>query len=370
MKKYKYIHLLWGNDVKFSRPLVNMINSTPGSFNPSDHLFITPFEDVEEKLSSYKNVVLDKSAKDARIINKYADDCEWIISHGLPGAPFMVKRKYFNKIVWRTWGGSRQRTQWDYRHLLSSIKGVIGDFIYNLYYKYSYGCSRVIGVANIVDIIDLEQWTWAKNTKLFPLSYSDSSYDDIINNIIIKQKGTNSHYVFLVGHQGDPGEHHLDIIHRLLDYNKDNIKIIVPLSYGNSMYIALLKKQIESLNDKRICVLDKLLPINDYIQLLANVDIAIIDEKSSMALGNISFLLRFQKKIYINKDSVIRKAFDHEGLPYSLTKEIGVSTFEEIVRSLSYPQNMSSELIFQQYPVRVKKNVTFFSYLDKISKNG
>lgn len=370
MKHYRYIHLLWGHDLKFNGPLVKMINNTPDIFNSNEHLFITPNKNVANALHLYPNVIWDNDGTESKIINRYADSCDWILSHGLVNNPYKIKRKYFKKIVWRTWGGGRQRTKWNEKRPLNSLVSSIKDYVYFVYYRYSFGCSPVIGIANTVDVIDLEQWRWAKNAKLFLMGYSDSSYDKILDNITIEKKRQDEPLVFLIGHQGNPGEHHFEFTKMILNYNKDNIRIILPLSYGNKEYIELLKEKLKNLNDERIHVLDNLLPINEYLQLLAKVDVAIIDEKSSMALGNIAFLLRFKKKIFLNKDSIIKQAFDHENLPYSLTSEIGTVSFEDLVRPMSYPKETSSDLIFQPYSVRVQRYVSLFSYLDKISTNG
>ncbi len=370
MKHYKYIHLLWGNDVKFSGPLINMFISSSDVFPSSDHLFVTPYESVIRELPKASNIILDQDGTRSALINKYAESCDWIISHGLPDVvnTLKIKRKNLKKIVWRTWGGSRQKTKWNSKSPFKSIIGTLGDIVYYLFMRYTYGCSPVIGIANVVDILDLEQWMWHKKAKLFPMSYSDKSFANLLRSIQVPTRSDCAPIKFLVGHQGDPGEKHLDYIQKLISYNEDNIEIYVPLSYGNKEYIEELKYAIGKMNDKRIVVLDKLLQLPDYLNFLAGTDIAIIDEKSSMALGNIAFLLNFRKKIYLNKDGVIRKAFDRDNLPYRITDEIGKNSYHDIISTIDYPETLESDLAPQPFNVKQERYIKLFSYLDSLNK--
>ena len=371
MKRFKYIHLLWGEDVKFSGPLINMFIESPEVFVHSDHLFVTPYEDVKKKLPDINNIVLEKDGTKAEIINKYAEKCDWLISHDLVDVRncLRIKRKYFHKIVWRTWGGSRQKTKWNLRKPMVSVFAKLGDSLYYIYMRYTFGTSPVIGIANDVDIVDLEQWKWHKKSKLLPIGYSDSSLDKIFNNIKVSSDKKDC-VNFLVGHQGDPRENHLLFVQKLLSYNKKDIKIYLPLSYGDKLYINKLKEELNSLHDERIIIIDRLMPLGDYYQFLSEVDVAIIDEISSMALGNISVLLRFNKKIYLNKDGILKKAFDYGKIPYRTTDEIGEKSYENIIEPILYPQNMETNLISQPYDMRLNRFRTLFSYLDSLKNNG
>lgn len=370
MTHYKYIHLLWGNDIKFSGPLINMFISSSDVFPSTDHLFVTPYESVIHELPKASNIILDKGGTQSALINKYAKSCDWIISHGLPDVvnTLKIKRKYFKKIVWRTWGGSRQKTRWDSKTPLKSIIGKVGDIVYYLLMRYTFGCSPVIGIANVVDILDLEQWMWHRKAKLFPMGYSDKSFENVLQRIQVPPKSDTAPIKFLVGHQGDPGEKHFEYIQKLISYKEGNLEIYVPLSYGNKEYIEELEYAIGKLNDKRIIILDKLLQLPDYLNFLAGIDIAIIDEKSSMALGNIAFLLYFRKKIYLNKNGVIRKAFVRDNLPYRITDEIGENSYQDIISTIDYPENIASDLAPQPFYVKKEKYINLFSYLDNLNR--
>lgn len=104
MRYFKFIHIFWGNDTKFTPALVEAINDPKGNFEINDHLFVTRYQSLYDYLSGYKNIILDTS-KD-HILNKYAPLCDCLFCHGLPSnrEVFSVKSKYKRKIIARNWG--------------------------------------------------------------------------------------------------------------------------------------------------------------------------------------------------------------------------------------------------------------------------
>lgn len=372
MTHYKYIHFLWGEDTKFSGPLVHTINNSPEVFIAKEHLFITPNERVFNALSSYGNVLLEQPVSASVLINKYGRSSDWIISHGLVSLldSLRIRRKYYKKIVWRTWGASRQRSKWVNRHPLKSIFSLCGDVLFYYYMRYTFDQSPVFGIANVIDVIDEEQWGWNKNAKFLPFGYPSSSVDEIINNIDNRMVRNSDEIRILVGHQGDPNEHHVDFVRHLLSCKKDNLRIYLPLSYGNSGYIKETVDALNIINDSRVVVFNNLMPKDEYLELLASVDVAIFDGKTSMALGNIASLLHFRKKIFLNPDGIIRKAFEREGIPFGLTSQINSLSIDELIVPLEYPEPLVSDIAFIGYEKGVNNWVKLLSYLDSIKKNG
>lgn len=371
MREYKYVHFLWANELKFNRPLVEMINCE-SSFNPSEHLFITQYDQVRDALSAYSNVHLDKNGSPADLINRYAEAADWLIAHGLTKKldTIRIKRKNLKKIVWRTWGGSRQKSKWDGRHVLRSLINKAKDVVYYLFYKHYYGKAPVIGIANTVDIIDLQQWKWTGSAKLLPMDYLDIRVEQIVSRFKNEGRSRNDRAKIMVGHQGTSGENHVAIVKRLLESYEEEFDVYLPLSYGEQSYIDTVKAELTQFKDDRVHIMDRFMPFEQYMAFLADVDVAIIDELSSMALGNICYLLYYRKKLFLNKDGVIKKAFDKDHLPYSLTEEIGKMDFSELVKPASYSEPITSDLVFGSYTGCVKDWATVLEYLDGLSDNG
>lgn len=360
--KYKYVHFLWANEFKFIMPLVKMFNNKENGFNLDEHLFVTTKQQVYDEMKIYQNIVLEKGSASA-IINKYGSCSKWMFSHGFPSniELLKIKRKYLKIFICRTWGGSRNKSKWSFRRPINSMKNYVLDRAYFLFYRYTLGCSKAVGIGNIVDELDLSEWHWADKTKLIRIDYPRENVDEILAKAREK-KANNNVIKVLVGHQGCPGEKHVSIVKKLLRYNAD-FEIFVPLSYGNKLYIDKVIKELSEIKDQRIKIVTDFMPINDYLVFLASVDVAIMDEPSSMALGNIAYLLYFRKKIVLNKDGIIRKAFDVDGLPYVTSDKLDCISFSELSRPVYYNEPLTTDMLIKSYSEGVQQWKDAYAFL-------
>ena len=87
----------------------------------------------------------------------------------------------------------------------------------------------------------------------------------------------------------------------------------------------------------------------EYSKFLSTMDIAIFDGKESYALGNISLLLMFGKKIFISKDSLIAKAFDEKNVPYGKVETIEKLDFDSFLHQYLYNQSSIEPFIMNSY---------------------
>ena len=227
--------------------------------------------------------------------------------------------------------------------------------------------SPVFGISNVIDVIDVEQWGWNKNTKLLVFGYPTAGIDEIVKRVEERIDKKDNFTRVLVGHQGDPNEHHVDFVRQLLSYHSDKLLIYLPLSYGNRDYIKETIEELKGVKDNHLVILDSLMPKKDYIKFLGDIDIAIFDGKTSMALGNIAYLLRFKKKLYLNPDGIIRKAFDKEGIPYGTTKEIDTLDYDDFTSTLHYPKTLVSDISYQTYQDGINHWLELFTYLERIN---
>lgn len=348
---------MWPNEIKFLKPLVEMINNVELGFTSSEHLFITPHQEVYTVLSQYTNVILDES--NDHLINKYAPRCEWLLSHDLPGILYTIrtKRKYLKKIVWRTWGGGHQK--YDYKKD-SFVKGVIhrlADWCYKKYYN-SYFGKGVIGVANSVDIVDLRKWM--PNVPLLPIPYIASSHYEILCEVS-RETVKNEKFKIMVGHQGTRAENHISIIEKLAKLDQTKFEIYVPLSYGTQTYIEEIIPIIKEMNLPNMHIITDFMPYLEYAKFLHQMDLAILDEPSSMALGNISILLFFGNRIMLNGQGILREVFDMNNLPYYTTDQID-TTILEMLKTPSVYDGKQNDLVLHEYDYYVNqwRNLLYF----------
>ncbi len=106
-----------------------------------------------------------------------------------------------------------------------------------------------------------------------------------------------------IGNSASKSSAHLELLEKLAPYKDQNIKIIAPLSYGGKRkYIASVIKKGRALFGEKFVPLTDFMPFDDYMQLLAQIDIAIFHHKRQQGMGNIITLLGLGKKVYIRSD--------------------------------------------------------------------
>lgn len=130
---------------------------------------------------------------------------------------------------------------------------------------------------------------------------------------------------------------HIEALQKLLKFRRKKIDIIVPLSYGND-WINSAKNYKQSIRDfleenftGKFHILLGLMPVEQYNEMLANIDVAIINSNRQNALGNILRLLYTGCKVYLAKDNPVYDYFRSQGVPVHAVEDIDNEDFEQFV---------------------------------------
>lgn len=118
----------------------------------------------------------------------------------------------------------------------------------------------------------------------------------------------------LVGNSADPSNEHVEVLRMLREQGNTNVKVFVPLSYGNAEYAQNVIKEGRSLLGDRFVPLRNFMPYNDYLQMLAGIDIAIFNHRRQQGMGNIIALLGMGKTVCIRSDTTSWKTLTDMGL--------------------------------------------------------
>lgn len=335
MKKYKYIHILWQGNAVFNQKIVDLITSEENGFCVDEHLFVTPCKHIYEGIQQYPNVVFEAGVKpqSADLINMYAQRGQWLILHGMCGVKeaMKIKRRYHKQIVWRTWG--HDRGGYGYRKN-DLVKNAV-KWILNTKWKKQVRRFRMVGIANIVDQIAIEE-CFGK-VPVCQMNYPTKNNMQIFQSIEKSVSGNNDTVRVLVGHSGLDTDNHAAMIDKLKRFEDEKMRQIFVLSYGDQAYIEKLKDYIAEQCPQNSEVVEQMMPMEDYTKLLAETDVAIFDGLNSYALSNINTLLYFKKKIYLNRNGLLAKAFQAEQIPCGYTDEMDHISFEEFSTPLEYP---------------------------------
>lgn len=306
-----------------------MVNDPCNKFNPEEHCFVSPHKKLCDELGNH-NVICTSKKRISSMINFYGKYCDWIFLHGysLSLSDILIKPKFLTKIIWRTWGhdiGYFYKRNEPFKNLLKRLLNFIRKFVIKKFYA--------IGIANTVDKISVERFFGKIKTYRMPYPVK------VENNIqAFEQIKENDCVNVLLGHSGFSNDNHIKILEKLKVYSNKNMRVYIPLAYGDVNYIEKIKEYVSQENLSFVTILDKFIKVDEYVKFLNSIDIAIFDGTNSYALGNIAWLLKFNKKFYLNKTGIIREAFTMENIPYICVDEIGNITYEEFVKTIDYSE--------------------------------
>lgn len=132
----------------------------------------------------------------------------------------------------------------------------------------------------------------------------------------------------LVGNSADPSNKHLDVFDKLEPFKEQDIKIYVPLSYGNPEYAKnIIKQGRERFGDKFEALIEHM-PFNQYLEFLGKIDIAIFNHKRQQAMGNTITLLGLGKKVFMRSDVTQWAFFKSHGITVYDIEELALSGSE------------------------------------------
>ena len=200
--------------------------------------------------------------------------------------PWLIK-----KCNWMIWGGD-----------LYYYKSREKDFKSNLY-EFTRKCviKRMGGfITHIKGDYELAKlWYGARGKYYYSFMYPSNLFKEY--DLSIVKKNHRKTYI-QVGNSANPTNNHLEVFQKLQEYKEEEIEIICPLSYGNIEYRDKVVMEGNKIFGKKFNPIIELMPFDEYLKLLAKVDVAIFNHKRQQAMGNITTLLGLGKKVYIRND--------------------------------------------------------------------
>lgn len=232
-------------------------------------------------------------------------ESEKIIIHCLASPALLFYLYLFpelsRKCYWSIWG----KDLYFYRTLPKK------HFYHSIYEFFRRKVIKNIGHIITYSIGDYElarEWYGTKATWHKSFMYPSNLYKEIPY-----QKQKERRITLLVGNSADPSNNHFDAFKLLKKFKNEDIKIIVPLSYGNKHYAKQVIKMGKSIFNDKFTYLDELMPLNEYLKLLSNIDIGVFSHHRQQAMGNITTLLGMGKKVYLRRDVTTWRTLEDTG---------------------------------------------------------
>lgn len=260
-------------------------------FGNHNFLLFGNLKDYPIKLD--KNIIYFQSVFQIIKLISMMNSSEKIILHSLFN-PIVVWLLLFQpwllrKCYWVIWGGDlycyKARRDTIKSHLYESVRGFVikrlGHFV--TYFKGEYELARTwYGVGGVHH----ECFTYPSN---------------IFNNLKLKLQDHTSTNI-LVGNSATYSNQHIAILEKLMDYRDQDIKIFVPLSYGDALYADQVIEFGKSQFGNKFYPIKEFMPFDKYINFLATIDIAVFNNNRQQAVGNIISLIGLGKKVFMRTD--------------------------------------------------------------------
>ncbi|MHC3994860.1 TDP-N-acetylfucosamine:lipid II N-acetylfucosaminyltransferase family protein [Thiomicrolovo sp. ZZH C-3] len=305
----KYLHIM--KNEKFIASFITFIHT---QFNPDEHLFIILGGVSQEKhpVPDHPNVIVIKSMNSplryfsaVKQLKPYFEQAEKVIIHSLLIRGiidfFFYNLRFCTKAYWVVWGGDL----YDYPAKKKKLKRQF------YLYKKRQVIKRIAGLITYIrgDYELARRWYGAEGSYHECLMYQSNTYKAIPLPETEKEE-----ICIQVGNSANPTNNHLEILQKLRPYADEKIKIICPLSYGSKQHAKKVAATGKAWFGDKFQPLMTFLPYEEYLNSLAEIDIAVFNHKRQQAMGNIITLLGLGKKVYLRSDISTWGLFEEKGV--------------------------------------------------------
>lgn len=319
------LHLAYAD--KFIEPFIEFVEQNFDDFHC--HVFVILGCDPRYKIKIRNNVFLVSSLGGIEqyfLIAKYMQKAEKIILHGLFGKFLLLFLFHMpwvlRKCYWIIWGGDL------YYH----------DFRKKSFKSNAFEILRKIVIKRIGHLVtyikgDVElarKWYGASGKYHECLMYPSNTYKEYT----VPPKVGNTVNI-QIGNSADPSNQHFEIFDMLERYHDEDIQIFAPLSYGDKAYALRVAEEGKRLFGDKFTPLLELMPFDEYLKFLGQIDVAIFNHKRQQAMGNTITLLGLGKKVYMRTDVSQWRLFTKMGIKVFNINKLSLDTIEAEVKALN-----------------------------------
>ncbi len=208
-------------------------------------------------------------------------------------ALFYLCPKLCKKTVWIIWGSDLYCKRDPHKGLMAFFiehmrETVISRFPY-------IGCL-------VTGDYDLAKEWYKTGAEKIRVNYIEPSEKEMIDRIMASTTRPDDGVTnIIVGNSGTKTNRHLELIDDLKVWKDANIRIYLPLSYGDKEYIEKVKEEYKKAFGDKAVIIDSLMSLEDYLTMLYKMDIGIFNNDRQQALGNIFALMYMGKKVCLKK---------------------------------------------------------------------
>lgn len=229
---------------------------------------------------------------------------------------FYNHRNLLEKLALYFWGGD---------------KVLLGNRKDKLCKKYVIRKAAVIITIIPQDYLDIKK-KYHPIGKHFCAGYFDSSaleFMEIVQNL---PRENNEIVNIQIVNSATETNDHINMLNILSKFKNENIKIYLPLSYGDVEYANKVIKYGENIFGDKLVPIREFMPLKEYCLFINKIDIAIFNMIRQQALGNIYLLLQSGCKLFFNSQGLLWDFFKQDvKCSVARTEEINEMTFMQFV---------------------------------------
>lgn len=227
---------------------------------------------------------------------------------------FYIHKEFLKKLALYFWGGDKEHiSEWkkEKRYIVKNA-------------------------AAIVTIIPQDYWELKKYCKLkgkfFCARYNGNTTFEAIDKIANINKVAPEVINIQVGNSATETNNHINILRNLSKFKEEDIKVYVPLSYGDMDYAEKVIRCGEKVLGDKFIPIQQFMPFVEYCRFMCNMDVGIFDMKRQQAMGNIIALMYIGRKVFFNRESLLWDFFSNDlGCIVSDTTQISKINIKEFV---------------------------------------
>ena len=328
----KCIHIMLHPTVRHNETIINVINDL--HLTDVENHYLVFKKDVQEAfLKMTDNVFLGQDR--VKAINECGKKYDYIFLHAMelsPSEVFKIRKSVLKKIIWVCWGHDLyiNRLEGGFVRKLKNFAKKIIWFPANKRLKNIYG----IGIGFKYDIMGAVERFGNIHIIRLPYGYRPGRlkcFSDIADSLPKESK--ENAYKVMVGHSGHAILNHIEVLKKLSKFKNENIVISLVLAYGEEEYIdKVISFAKQEFDEDKLEIILKEQSYEDYIRYIAGVDIAVFDQIKQSGLGNINLLTAFGKKLYLNRNGILKTAMDFEYVDVGCVDEIEDMSFKEFTK--------------------------------------
>lgn len=333
------VHIFKNEDI-YTLSLLNFLGR---NFDLRDHLFIIRSKSANKNISfNGARCVYMPGLRNIFKLKQILAGSERIYFHLLPIGPeiffWYVNRKLFSKAVWIYWGADV------YAH--KKRKSGLKHFIYHILLK-----KIIRAIPYIAGFLkgdfELIKNVYQSNADYHHVIYPIPTNFDLCDKIYQNISTAKDRIIVLLGNSGNESNHHLEALSLLEKFRNEDIHILCPLSYGekNKSYTSNVIQKGHAIFGDKFEPLMKFMAPDEYLSLLNEVNVAVMNHDRQQGLGNTLSLLYLGKKVFLRQDTTSNEYFVGMDIKVFDVGNISMNSIEEFTSFLPSDGQKNREIL-------------------------